>query len=112
MKTDPKKACQNEDQRFFWAFVHDLFAHPFMALTGWSKWSLAFHDWTSHRAWPRVEYDEVVVCLSGGVKVFKFKHPKVEHQFITNGLDYGTAKAKADAWFAQLSLEFGGEFKL
>ena len=55
MRTDPRGACANEHQRLLWALVHDGLAHPLMALTGWSKWSLRFHDWTSHKAWPRVE---------------------------------------------------------
>lgn len=55
MRTDPRVACANERQRFWWAVLHDLVAHPLMALTGWSKWALRFHDWTSHRAWPRRE---------------------------------------------------------
>ena len=112
MKTDPNKACPNEAQRFFWAFVHDFLAHPLMAITAWSTWSLDFHDWTSHKAWPRVEYDEVVVSFQSGTKVFEFKHPKVSHKYVTNGDDHATARAKADAWFEQLSVEFGGEFKL
>jgi hypothetical protein len=53
MRTDPRTACANDEERTFWAFVHDAVSHPLMALSGWSKWSLAFHDWTSHRAWPR-----------------------------------------------------------
>lgn len=53
MRTDPRVACANERQRFWWAVLHDLVAHPLMALTGWSKWALRLHDWTSHRAWPR-----------------------------------------------------------
>lgn len=53
MKTDPNKACTNLEEKAFWAFVHDALAHPLMALTGWSAWSRRFHDYTSHRAWPR-----------------------------------------------------------
>lgn len=54
MRTDPREACGNEHQRLLWALVHDAVAHPLMALAGWPKWALRFHDWTSHKAWPRV----------------------------------------------------------
>lgn len=53
MRTDPRSACANAEERLGWALVHDAIAHPLMALTGWSQLSVAFHDWTSHRAWPR-----------------------------------------------------------
>lgn len=53
MKTDPNKGCANQEQRLFWALVHDGVAHPIMALTNYSPWSLRFHDFTSHKAWPR-----------------------------------------------------------
>lgn len=53
MRTDPRKACANEDEKLLWALVHDGIAHPLMALTLFSKWSIAFHDWTSTKAWPR-----------------------------------------------------------
>lgn len=53
MRTDPREACANERQRLGWALVHDGLAHPLMALTGYCKLSLRFHDWTSHKAWPR-----------------------------------------------------------
>lgn len=54
MRTDPREACANERQHLLWAIVHDGLAHPLMALTGYCKASLRFHDWTSHKAWPRV----------------------------------------------------------
>lgn len=53
MRTDPRDACKNERQRLLWAIVHDGLAHPLMVLTGYCKAALRFHDWTSHRAWPR-----------------------------------------------------------
>lgn len=55
MKTDPNKGCTNQEERAFWAFLHDGIAHPLMALTGYSKLSLRFHDYTSRRAWPRTK---------------------------------------------------------
>lgn len=53
MKTDPRDACKHQRQRLCWALLHDLVAHPLMALTLYSRWSIRFHDWTSHKAWPR-----------------------------------------------------------
>ncbi len=53
MKTDPNKACATLAEVRRWAVVHDLVAHPLMAVTLYSRWSVAFHDWTSRRAWPR-----------------------------------------------------------
>jgi len=44
MRTDPRKACKNAKEKFFWAFIHDFFAHPFMAITLYSEWSITFHD--------------------------------------------------------------------
>jgi len=117
MKTDPSKACRNEQQRFFWAFVHDFLSHPLMALSGWSKWSLAFHDWTSQRAWPRV--NPVLIGTDreweqgrGLVTVYRFAHPNVNHHFVTTGDNKDHAQRKANEWFAQLSIEFGGDFAL
>lgn len=53
MRTDPRKACANKEERLLWALVHDGLAHVLMALTFYSAWSVRFHDWTSQRAWPR-----------------------------------------------------------
>lgn len=53
MMTDPRKACANEGERLLWALVHDGIAHPLMAITLFSRLSVAFHDWTSQLAWPR-----------------------------------------------------------
>lgn len=53
MKIDPNKACTSEKENFFWAFIHDAIAHPLMALSGYAAWALRFHNYTSHRAWPR-----------------------------------------------------------
>ena len=53
MKTDPNLACANERQRLLWALVHDVLAHPLMGLSAYSKAALRFHDYTSHKAWPR-----------------------------------------------------------
>jgi hypothetical protein len=53
VKTDPNKACKNTGERRLWAILHDLVAHPAMALSGYSNWSMRFHNYTSHKAWPR-----------------------------------------------------------
>ncbi|MNE12803.1 hypothetical protein D3C81_442100 [compost metagenome] len=53
MRTDPRKACANQEEKLSWALVHDGIAHPLMALTLFSKLAVAFHDWTSQKAWPR-----------------------------------------------------------
>lgn len=117
MRTDPSKACANEDQRWFWAFVHDLVSHPIMALTFWSSLSLRFHNWTSHKAWPRpsptlLGSDLEFISGVGKVIVYRFRHPNVSHEFVTTGANVQEAKLKADEWFDNLSVEFGGEFTL
>lgn len=33
-----------------WEFVHNFVAHPLMALTNNSTFSLQFHDWTAKKA--------------------------------------------------------------
>lgn len=53
MRTDPNKACANKKERLLWALLHDGIAHPLMALTLFSAWSVWFHDLTSQLAWPR-----------------------------------------------------------
>jgi len=53
MKLDPNKHCSLFKQNPFWAVIHDAIAHPLMAITGYCKFSIAFHDFTSQRAWKR-----------------------------------------------------------
>lgn len=53
MRVDPRLACHNNKENKGWALLHDLVAHPFMALTFYSKLSIHFHDYTSYKAWPR-----------------------------------------------------------
>lgn len=53
MKTDPNEACKNQREIFWWAFLHDVVAHPLMGLFGYAAWTLRFHDYTSRKAWPR-----------------------------------------------------------
>ena len=53
MRVDPRQACHNNEERLFWAVLHDLVAHPLMAISFYSRWAVRLHDWTSARAWPR-----------------------------------------------------------
>lgn len=50
MKTDPNNHCINFEQNLFWALIHDIFAHPFMAITNYSKIGIVFHNYTSRKA--------------------------------------------------------------
>ncbi|MES2187984.1 MAG: hypothetical protein V4505_25760 [Pseudomonadota bacterium] len=122
MKTDPRAACANVVERGGWAFMHDAVAHPLMAFTRWSAWSLRFHDWTSFRAWPRVElaggetaYVQsrhfgalVVRCVAPGI--YAVQHPNVGHKIVTAAADAWAAAEFADTWFVSLADEFGGVF--
>ena len=58
MKTDPNRHCIKFKQDTKWAIVHDFIAHPLMALTFYSRWSIIFHNWTSHKAWEREENEK------------------------------------------------------
>lgn len=53
-KLDPNKYCVHFEEILLWALVHDMIAHPLMAITLY-KWqpALNFHDYTSHKAWRR-----------------------------------------------------------
>lgn len=37
----------------FWKLIHNAIAHPIMAITDDSDWSIRFHNWTAKRAWPK-----------------------------------------------------------
>jgi hypothetical protein len=114
MRTDPRKACGNEKELLFWAFVHDAIAHPLMALTGWSKFSLRFHNYTSHYAWPRdtrapvapatVRSDRfgdlVVTAKPSGV--FEVSHGLIAHRFCVRAVDVSDAIEQAEQWFGDL----------
>lgn len=65
MKTDPNQACANESQRLLWAIIHDALAHPLMVLTGYSKGSLKFHDYTSLKAWARSAKESKITVHTG-----------------------------------------------
>jgi hypothetical protein len=122
MKTDPRAACANEKEALLWAFLHDFVAHPFMAITLYSRPSLRFHDFTSYHAWPRVKpiepqemtmhsarFGPLKVRFLGG-EIYEFRHPIVAHSMVTNGRDAVEALEKAEAWFQSLADEFGGAF--
>jgi len=42
-----------------WRFVHNLLAHPLLALTLESSLAVRFHDWTANKAWPRLARAEL-----------------------------------------------------
>jgi len=54
MKLDPNKYCVNFKQNLGWALIHDIIAHPLMALTLYrAPWLIQFHRYTSEQAWIR-----------------------------------------------------------
>nr|WP_175800885.1 hypothetical protein [Burkholderia anthina] len=124
MKTDPRAACANSEERLLWALVHDGVAHPLMALTNFSRLSLRFHDYTSARAWPRVpsRAEEPVRCFHvmsrWGVMsitqdapgIWRARHPRVAHEYRTCASSAADMFVKADAWFQELADNFGGNF--
>ena len=53
-KLDPNNCCVMFDECLFWALVHDIIAHPLIALTLYKcEFAIDFHNWTSHKAWKR-----------------------------------------------------------
>lgn len=114
MRTDPRKACANAEERWFWAVVHDGVCHPLMAFTNWSRLSVRFHDWTSKHAWPRVQLAKLEVvtvksrthgpltvqCL--GPKLYSVQHPAIRHRINTMAADAIEAVDIAEAWFNSL----------
>lgn len=116
MRTDPRAACANAEERKGWAVLHDLVCHPLMALTGWSSWSLRFHDWTSYRAWPRVQPEwllqishlqsrrhGVLVVREVAPRVWSVTHPTLEHTITVSAGDAVHALEQAEAWFDGLA---------
>lgn len=114
MRTDPRAACANDRERKGWAIVHDLLAHPLMAITLWSRWSLAFHDWTSNRAWPRsaVAVKPVPVETLLGIAwvadlgdgIWSVTHPFINHTFRTKADDIDDAVRISVEWFCSLDI--------
>lgn len=119
MRTDPRAACANKTERFGWAFVHDLFAHPLMALTRWSRWALRFHDWTSNRAWPRdlpppnvIHFHDTsrhgrLAIRHYGDGDFAVTHGFVNHTFVSKADSVEEACANGLAWFNQFEWMMG-----
>lgn len=114
MRTDPRAACANTNERTGWAFVHDLIAHPLMALSGWSAWALRFHDSTSMKAWPRnlperMTTTKFYVDRLGEIRVthlrdglFAVKHPFWSHDFVTKADTAIEARDIGVVWFESL----------
>lgn len=124
MKLDPIIACPNETQLFGWAFLHDFVAHPFMAITLWSPWSLRFHNWTSLKAWPSArlippEFSHAWIPLwhradyrRVGQGLYEVLHPRVDHSFRCQAKDASEALSKAVVYFSELAAMYGGQFSL
>jgi len=56
MKKDPNKCCVIFDESLGWALIHDIIAHPLMAITLYKvELFIRFHDYTSKLAWKRKE---------------------------------------------------------
>ncbi|WP_416819975.1 hypothetical protein [Delftia tsuruhatensis] len=121
MRTDPRKGCANETELWLWAAIHDLLAHPLMVLTWYSRLSLRFHDFTSHRAWPRARPTPQAVAFEdtpfGDLKavpqapgVWRVHHGRVNHAITLQAKTAVEACAAAQKWFHTLADEFGGKF--
>ena len=122
MKTDPRTACANAQERLGWALLHDLVAHPFMALTGYSAPALRFHDWTSFRAWPRVRPPQLrtpvtmpsvwgpMVAEEVQSGFWRIKHPNMDNAIVQHGDDAVAILEAAEKYFQSLADEFGGPF--
>ena len=39
--------------RGWYSFLHNCVAHPLLFWTASSRWSLRFHDWSSHKMHPK-----------------------------------------------------------
>jgi len=54
MKLDPNEYCVVYEQSIIWALIHDILAHPLMALTLYKvELFINFHNFTSAKAWKR-----------------------------------------------------------
>jgi hypothetical protein len=58
-RLDPNKYCVHYEESLPWALLHDIIAHPLMAITLY-KWkpALDFHNFTSQHAWKRKNGDK------------------------------------------------------
>jgi hypothetical protein len=86
MRTDPRKACANAEEKLLWAWIHDFIAHPLMALFGWHDATLKFHDWTSHKAWPRSGEQKLMDVIVASPYLMRHVH------FIERSPGFWTAK--------------------
>lgn len=117
MRADPRNACANEQQRLGWAVLHDLVAHPLLALTGWCGRALRFHDWTSHQAWPsrappaRPSLSVIVDSARFGILnvtsveqpgFYSVLHGRFSHAVVVKAAGVGDAVAQAEVWFSSL----------
>lgn len=116
MKTDPNRACANVEQRLIWALLHDGIAHPLMAITGYSRPAMRFHDWTSHKAWPRTEVPPALVVGRSrhgnplrawdlGAGFWCVEHPTISHVINVKAPGLAGAIRQADDWFDSLDLD-------
>ncbi|CAB3624540.1 hypothetical protein [Achromobacter pestifer] len=115
MRTDPRKGCANEKELLGWAILHDLVAHPFMVLTGYSRLSLRLHDYTSHKAWPRastpaprvwriptVRFGLLAVTEIQPPGCYSVRHGLILHTLRVKAIDELDAVRQAEEWFATL----------
>lgn len=122
MKCDPSTACVNRHEVLRWAVVHDVLAHPLLALTGYAKFAVRFHDWTSSKAWPRLTKSEpepvvltawlpggqgLVVVTQVNSRIYKVRHPYVDHVYTCEADDRYDALQQGELWFASLRREVG-----
>jgi hypothetical protein len=119
MRTDPRRACANAQERKLYAFLHDALAHPLMALTGWCGLSIRFHDWTSAHAWPRAKPSKLhaavrvrtvhwgtLIAMEIAPAVWEVHHPRVQHSLRVTADDAIEATSQAETWFDDLAKEF------
>ncbi|HEX7911748.1 MAG TPA: hypothetical protein VF534_27155 [Paraburkholderia sp.] len=95
--------------------MHDLIAHPAMVLTGYSRLSLRFHDWTSFYARPRVKqtttdievhsrtYGRLCVTALPRAGFFQIRHPRINHVLGVRAVDAIDAVEQAERWFDSLA---------
>lgn len=118
MRTDPRKGCANEREALGWALLHDAIAHPLMAVTLWRRWTLRFHDWTSHQAWPRCATPQTAEPRTWKIRTNRFGvltvteidppgcysvlHGLILHTIRVKATDHHDAARQAQEWFAEL----------